>query len=86
MWNVLTCICHYGDDSTPEKKQIHIVPEENDAPPFLILVAKLFPVLLAVFFPTIGVPDGDHGYAHPYLFTYSLIMISNKTFKQNFQT
>ena len=32
------------------------------------------PVLLAVFFPTIGVPDGDHGYAHPYLFTYSLIL------------
>ena len=77
MWNVLTCICHYGDDSTPEKEQIHIVPEENDVPPFLILVAKLFPFLLAVFFPTIGVPDGDHGYAHPYLFTYSLIMISN---------
>ena len=45
-------------------------------PPFLILLllAKLFPVLLAVFFPTIGVPDGDHGYAHPYLFTYSLIL------------
>ena len=43
-------------------------------PPFLILVAKLFPVLLAVFFPTIGVPDGDHGYAHPYLFTYLFIL------------
>ena len=37
-------------------------------------MAKLFPVSLAVFFPTIGVPDGDHGYAHPYLFTYSLIL------------
>ena len=35
---------------------------------------KIVSVLLAVFFPTIGVPDGDHGYAHPYLFTYSLIL------------
>ena len=37
----------------------------------------LFPVLLAVFFPTIGVPNGDHGYAHPYLFTYSLTLQIN---------
>ena len=87
IWNVLTCICHYGDDSTPEKEQIHIVPEENDVPPFLILVAKLFPVLLAVFFPTIGVPDGDHGYAHPYLFTYSLILhINDFKLTRMFQT
>ena len=25
--NSFTCICHYGDDSTPEKEQVHIVPE-----------------------------------------------------------
>ena len=47
----------------------------------------MFPVLLAVFFPTIGVPDGDHGYAHPYLFTYSLILqIKHFKLTRMFQT
>ena len=51
MWNVLTCICHYSDDSTPEKKQIHIVPEENDAPPLPNSCGKIVSSLTCSILP-----------------------------------